>query len=169
MKAATCVTNPIDLGYQCILQLRKITASTSYYNLVLLVSFLSSGSVTKIKILNGAFAAADSITKFALPNGGYLLMYKKTVREAGRLLIDGEIFNNDDVLDSRWDIPENLTIPFPYVVIYNNFEKTFEIISEITQTTFTIISSTFPEFNNNNGKFIYFLRYCILNTVYTFF
>jgi hypothetical protein len=135
-----------------------------------LVSFLSSGSVTGIKKLYGAFTTADSVSKIALPTGGYLLMYKKTVRETGRLLIDGEIFDNYDVLNSRWDIPVNLTIPFPYVVIYDNFGKTFEIISEITQTTFTIISSTFPKFNNNNGKFIYFYIFQnILNTVYTFF
>ena len=120
-------------------------------NFILLVSFLSSGSVTKIKKLYGDFATADAVAKFALPNGGYLLMYRKTTQ--GGLLIDGQIFDTNDVFYSRWDIPTNFIIPFPYVVIYNNVQKTFETISEITPKYFTIISSSIPRFNNNNGKF----------------
>jgi hypothetical protein len=45
-------------------------------------------------------------------------------------------------------------IPFPYVVIFNHVQKTFDIISEINPNNFTIISSPFIMFNNNNGEFI---------------
>ena len=162
LKYAACTTDTVEFGYQCVLHLRKITITDQMNNVyngsnsVLLVSFLSSGSVTKIKKLYGDFATADAVAKFALPNGGYLLMYRKTV-DPFYLLIYGEIFNPDDVFHSRWDIPTNFIIPFPYVVIYNNVQKTFETISEITPKYFTIISSSIPRFNNNNGKFYYFI------------
>jgi hypothetical protein len=162
MKSASCTVDVMRLDrYQCFLQLRKITVTdpttNQYSNFVLVISFLSSGSDIRTRELSGDFGAADTISKFNLPTGGYLLMYKKAVKDTGpgRLLIDGEIFDNDDVLYSSWDIPDNLTIPFPYAVIYDNFGRTFEIISEITPTTFTIISSYYPRFNNMDSKFNY--------------
>jgi hypothetical protein len=88
----------MGLGYQCVLQLRKITGIdpiTRQYtgtNFVVLVSFLSSGSVTRIKKVTGDFGAVDAVARFPLPNGGYLLMYRKTVRDITFYLLIYEKF-----------------------------------------------------------------------------
>jgi len=157
MKAAMCAADTMGIGYQCILQLRKITSVelSSIYdnNMVLLVSFLSSGSVTGIKQLSGNFESANLVIRHPLTFGGYLLMYFKDI-QTGRL-IDGEIFDTNDIYNSPWDIPENFVIPFPYVIIYNFIKKKFEIISSITQKSFTIISSDVPRFINADGEYIY--------------
>ena len=144
-------------------------------NSVLLVSFLSSGSVTKIRKLYGDFATADAVAKFALPNGGYLLMYRKTAQNG--LLIDGQIFDTRDLYYSPWDIPKNFRIAYPYVIVHDHVKKRFQIISNINPTELIIVSSYYPLFNNNDGEFIYsfihfilfFLRCESIFYIYVFF
>src|SRR5581483_11940732 len=58
LKFAECMADTLGVGYQCVLQLRNITSIDSLNNVygknvVLLISFLSSGSVTGIKKLTG--------------------------------------------------------------------------------------------------------------------
>ncbi|CAB5189196.1 unnamed protein product [Rhizophagus irregularis] len=98
-----CSVDIKGIGYQCVIQLRKTTEidplnKDIYYghNLVLIVSFLSSGSVTRIVQLTGNYAKADSVVKVPLIYGGYLLMYRNSVL---------------DTFDMIWKItPTDLTI-----------------------------------------------------------
>src|SRR5947209_1632711 len=71
MKFSMCAADTMGIGYQCVLQLRKITSVSTDsvytgFNLVLLVSFLSSGSVISIKQLLGDYATADLVIRYPL-------------------------------------------------------------------------------------------------------
>jgi hypothetical protein len=150
MTFAMCSVDNLGIGYQCVIQLRKITAvdqinnAYSGYNLVLIVSFLSTGSVTRIVQLSGNYENADTVIKYPLPYGGYLLMYKKSVQNG--CLLGGDIFDPNDVYYSTWDIPQNFAIQSPCIAIYNFINKKFDIIWKITPTNLTIVSADVPRF-----------------------
>ncbi|RIA93990.1 hypothetical protein C1645_873712 [Glomus cerebriforme] len=146
MKFAMCSSDNLGIGYQCVLQLKRDLLNNDVYNLVLVVSFLSSGSVINISQLPVNYGTADVVIKNSLPFGGYLLMHKNTNQDYS-CSIGGDIFDPNNIFSSTWDVPPTFTIPSPCVIIYNFIEKKFEIISNITPTDFTIISTYMPRFN----------------------
>ncbi|CAG8671683.1 14386_t:CDS:10 [Rhizophagus irregularis] len=156
MNFAMCSVDIKGIGYQCVIQLRKTTEidplnKDIYYghNLVLIVSFLSSGSVTRIVQLTGNYAKADSVVKVPLIYGGYLLMYRNSVLDVDGVqgcLLGGDIFDTNDMFNSTWDIPPNFTIQSPCIFIYNFIYKTFDMIWKITPTDLTIVSTDVPTF-----------------------
>jgi len=114
------------------------------------ISFLSSGSVIDIKeIYDENLINADFIYLFY---GGILLYYEKFVE--GGCAIGGYILDKNDEWYSKWDIPENFTIPRRCVFFTKNNENSFGMISEITPNNFTIITSSLPK-DANDGKHIY--------------
>ncbi|PKY15344.1 hypothetical protein RhiirB3_427529 [Rhizophagus irregularis] len=156
MNFAMCSVDDKGIGYQCVIQLRKTTEidplnKDIYYghNLVLIVSFLSSGSVTRIVQLTGNYAKADLVVKVPFVYGGYLLMYKNSVLGVDGVrgcLLRGDIFDTNDMFNSTWDIPPDFTIQSPCIIIYNFIYKTFDMIWKITPTDLTIVSTDVPTF-----------------------
>ncbi|CAB4440370.1 unnamed protein product [Rhizophagus irregularis] len=156
MNFAMCSVDDKGIGYQCVIQLRKTTEidplnKDIYYghNLVLIVSFLSSGSVTRIVQLTGNYAKADLVVKVPLVYGGYLLMYRNSVLDVNGVqgcLLGGDIFDTNDMFNSTWDIPPDFTIQSPCIIIYNFIYKTFDMIWKITPTDLTIVSTDVPTF-----------------------
>ncbi|GBC02683.1 hypothetical protein RclHR1_04750011 [Rhizophagus clarus] len=160
MTFAMCSVDNLGIGYQCIIQLRKITSTNPLnneyfgHNLVLDVSFLSSGSVTRIVQLSGNYEKADVVIKYPLTYGGYLLMYKNSAQNG--CLLGGDIFDPNDIYYSTWDIPQNFIIQSPCISIYNFIYMRFESIWKITPTDLTIVSTDVPRFILFDGEnFIY--------------
>lgn len=149
MKNAVCLPDYLGIGFKCVIQLRRITTVNNNFayghNLVLSISFLSSGSVTSIEELSDEkFADADLVARTNLYYGGYLLFSKKNVPNG--CLLRGDIYDNNDNLNSTMDIPENFTLPYPCVVINDYIERSLDMISNITSNNFTIITSELPRF-----------------------
>lgn len=168
MTFAMCSADNMGIGYQCVIQLRKMTEidplnNDIYYghNLVLIVSFLSSGSVTRIVQLTGNYAKAGLVVKVPLIYGGYLLMYRDSVLDAEGVqgcLLGGDIFDTNDMFNSTWDIPQDFTIQSPCIFIYNFIYKTFDMIWKITPTNLTIVSTDVPTFLIIEGEnLIYYI------------
>ena len=158
LRAAMCSPDFLGVGYQCVLQLINITSvdsSNNGYgkNVVLLVSFLSSGSVTGIKKLTGNFESADLVIRTPLPEGGYLLMHRNRLSDG--CLIGGDIYDPADKFNKIWDIPDNFVIPLPCIVIYNHGARRFEIISDIKPNNFSITYSDITGFGYFDGEYIY--------------
>jgi hypothetical protein len=169
MNSAMCMADNWGIGFQCVIHLRKRTAidpldNNIYYghNLVLIISFLSSGSVTNIVQLSGSYEKADMAIKYALPYGGYLLMYKNSVYDAQGVpgcLLGGEVFDSNDKFNSTWDVPQGFTIQSPCVTIYNFIYRRFESIWRITPTDLTIVSTDVPKILPIDGEYVIYFIY----------
>ena len=158
MKYAVCLPDYLGIGFKCVIQFRKITTidnNTAYgRNYILSISFLSSGSVTNLEELSDEkFATADLVARTDLYYGGYLLFSRKNLQNG--CLLNGDIYDDNNKLNSTLDVPENFTIPYPCIVINDYIEKNLDIISNITTNNFTIITSELPRFVD--GKIYLFI------------
>ena len=159
MKDAYCSIDTFTLKFKCIVRLRKTSLTdqlnVTSYNLVLLISFHSSGSVTNVEeILDRDFIDADLFFYQTLLYGGYFLGYMKFLKKG--CLGGGNYYdNNNEFYSYFFGLKKHVLLPFPCVIIPNNYvEKIVEMVSEITSTNFTIIAVDPPRFIND-GKFIY--------------
>jgi len=154
MYNAICNPDFTKIQLICLIHLKTTSSTTK----LLSISFLSSGSVIDIKeIYDENLINADFVLKSNLFYGGYLLYYFKSVERG--CTIGGNIFDKNDEWYSKWDIPENFTIPFPCIIFNKLDEKSIGIISVITPNNFTIITSSLPKYAKD-GKL--YLSFCII-------
>src|SRR5688572_6352427 len=158
MEYTFCNIDISTVKSKCLIRLRRtqfnVTSDTSY-NLLLLISFYSSGSVTDIEeILDRDYVDAYLFFYYSLSHKGYCLIHVKLFIEGGGFLIGGKIYDNHHKFHSLL-IPKDILIPFPAVIMLDYHTYNVEIVSKITSTNFTIVVIDFPRFvDDDDGKFI---------------
>ena len=147
MENIFCTTDVLSV-FKCMVHLRKTTSTdqlnVTSYNLLLSISFHSSGSVTNIEeILDRDYVNADDVGYMNLYYGGYFLAYANVSEEG--CLLGGNIYDNNNKLHSPLFIPKEILLPFPCIV-WLDYDQNLEMITKITPNNFT------------NLRFIYLLK-----------
>ncbi|CAI2172372.1 20074_t:CDS:2 [Funneliformis geosporum] len=126
--------------------------SSSSITKLLLISFLSSGSVIDIIELNNEiYHNAQSVGKLNLYSKGYLLYYMK--KDLSGCEYGGDIYDDNDNWYSKLELPENFTIQNPCFAFNNEVEEGFEMISKITTNNFTMITASLPKFVDDGRNY----------------
>ncbi|CAG8550524.1 12249_t:CDS:2, partial [Funneliformis mosseae] len=144
MKMSMCNPDITKFQYTCVIRLITSSSTTK----LLLISFLSSGSVIDIQELyNEVYLNAFLVAKSNLYYGGYFMLY---FDDPLGCKFGGEIYDNNDHWYSKL---ENFTIPFPCVSFSNDDENSFEMISEITPNSFTLTTAPLPKFVDDGRNY----------------
>ncbi|CAG8651380.1 2949_t:CDS:2, partial [Funneliformis caledonium] len=145
MKWSNCNSDYTKIQYTCVIHLLTSSSTTK----LLLISFLSSGSINDIKELYNEVLHNDSkVRKSNLYYKGYLMTYYYDDQFGCKF--SGDIYDNNDNWYSKLDLPENIT---KCVGFNNTNENSAEMISEITSNNFTLITIPLPKFVDDGRNY----------------